>query len=177
VRLPWQIVFTYTSFHDAAFFSQAAASDDPDAPQELRLPVGRRPQPLQSSLVDDDAGSGTIFRLGSNYSVLKEEDENEGDDPEDRFPSSYVRYKRYREAVALSMADTEKGASLGASALTEGPAGQPQVDATALVAAMKEELDVSRRLVPIVALRLFLERVGLSVSPKAHPEAAAQVRH
>ena len=95
---------------------------------------------------------------------------------ESPFPAVYERYKRYRVAVAASLADGDGGGS-GAAASSNllfvtslcGASDPP-----GLVDAMRAELDPGQRLIPLVALRLFLERAGLPVT-KAHPACAAQV--
>jgi hypothetical protein len=111
------------------------------------------------------------------YSARNSRESAEEDALAATFPPNYERYKLYRVAVAASLAEGDgcrcEDSTRLLSVLSGGAAAS--CDDHTLVEAMKEELDASRRLVPIVALRLFLERSGLSVSAKAHPEAAAIV--
>lgn len=84
------------------------------------------------------------------------------------FPAIYERYKRYRMAVAASLADGDSSLlfATGLSGVSDSPV---------LVDAMRVELNPGQRLIPLVALRLFLERSGLSVT-KENPACSAQVR-
>ena len=88
----------------------------------------------------------------------------------------YERYKRYRVAVAASLADGDGAgsASAASSNLLFVTSLWGASDPPGLVDAMRAELDPGQRLIPLVALRLFLERAGLPVT-KAHPACAAQV--
>ena len=91
------------------------------------------------------------------------------------FPAVYERYKRYRLAVAASLADGDGSESTASCALLFATGLGGAVDPPGLVEAMRAELDPGQRLIPLVALRLFLERSGLPIT-KAHPACAAQVK-
>jgi hypothetical protein len=179
--------------------TQAIAVGDADAPAELcgAPSTFKRASPPSPSpdRRNSDSGidfSGTVFRLAplqgkscQDFPTLEEKDEDEDLSDEDdeelrycKFPSCYARYKRYRDAVAQALVDggdgknKQAGLTLSEAVGTAESSGNDNPD---LIDAMRDELDYSRHLVPIVALRLFLERAGLSISSKAHPDAALQV--
>ena len=180
--------------------SQACAAVDDDAPKELILSsplvisAGSRPKSQLPPLPPKQSTSQTLTRNISDtfsgltpasrrsYTVVSDADAVRPESPlallhpvDSPFPAVYERYKRYRLAVAASLADGDGRASADASSLlfAMGPCGA--IDPPGLVEAMRAELDPGQRLIPLVALRLFLERSGLPVT-KAHPACAAQVR-